>query len=89
MEVNYNEVEDALVQLGFRNCSDARRFYFVHDDYKAIFKMPMKNGSEKVLKAHIAANSYGLWATGVIKDIHDFLKLIERNRRANEVKIGA
>ena len=89
MEVSYNEVEAALIQLGFRNCSDNRRFYFMEDEHKAIFKMPMKNGSEKVLKAHLAANSYGLWATGVIKDIHDFLKLIERNRLAAESKISA
>lgn len=80
MEVSYNEVEEALKQLGFKNHSDSKRFYFVKDTPNAIFKMPLKTSDEKVLKAHLAANSYGLWASGVIKDIHDFAKLIERNR---------
>ena len=72
MEVSYKEVEDALIQLGFKDMSTTKQFYFVEDKHKAIFKMPLKNASEIVLKAHFAANSYGLWATGVIKDIHTF-----------------
>lgn len=82
LEVSYNEVEKALLQLGFRNASDTKRFYFVNDKHDAIFLMPFKKGTDTVLKAHFSANSYGLWATGVIKDIHDFAKLIEKNRFA-------
>jgi hypothetical protein len=84
LEVSYREVEDALIQLGFRNASDTKRFYFVNDKFNAIFLMPFKPSTNTVLKAHFAANSYGLWATGVIKDIHDFAKLIEKNRLASQ-----
>ncbi len=86
MEVSYKEVEDALIQLGFKNMSTTNQFYFVEDNHKAIFKMPLKKNTDKVLKAHFAANSYGLWATGVIKDIHDFAKIIERNRINEPIK---
>ena len=42
--------------------------------------MPQKPPTAKVLKAHFSANSYGLWASGVTKDIDDFAKMIEANR---------
>jgi hypothetical protein len=29
LEVSYKEVEDALIQLGFKNMSSANQFYFV------------------------------------------------------------
>jgi hypothetical protein len=80
IEVTYREVEKALLTLGFKNESDAERFYFMHKKHKAVYIMPQKAPSEKVLKAHFAANSYGLWASGVIADIHDFAKIIEASR---------
>jgi hypothetical protein len=80
IEVTYREVEKVLLTLGFKNESDADRFYFVHKTPKAIFLMPQKSANEKVLKAHFSANSYGLWASGITPDIHDFAKMIEANR---------
>ena len=80
MDITYQEVIDALLRLGFINESDIERFYFVHKKTKAVFIMPQKPPTAKVLKAHFSANSYGLWASGVTKDIHDFAKMIEANR---------
>lgn len=80
IEVTYREVEKALLALGFKNESDAERFYFVQKKHNAVFIMPQKSPTEKVLKAHFSANSYGLWASGVTADIHDFAKIIEANR---------
>jgi hypothetical protein len=80
IEVSYQEVEKTLLALGFKNESDAEKFYYVHKKHKAVFIMPQKKPTEKVLKAHFAANSYGLWASGVTNDIHDFAKMIEANR---------
>jgi hypothetical protein len=80
IEVNYREVEKALLALGFKNESDAERFYFVQKKHKAVFIMPQKSPTDKVLKAHFSANSYGLWASGVTADIHDFAKMIEASR---------
>ena len=48
--------------------------------------MPLKKPTDMVLKAHFSANSYGLWATGVIADIHDFAKMIEANRTSSNAK---
>ena len=87
MDVSYWEVEKVLGQLGFRNCSNSGSFYYVQDDYKAFFKMPMKSGSEKVLETDLKANAYGIWVTGVVRDINDFLKLIERKRLASGVQV--
>ncbi len=80
MDVTYQEVTAVLLSLGFVDESDAERFYFVHKKTKAVFIMPQKPPTAKVLKAHFSANSYGLWASGVTKDIHDFAKMIEANR---------
>jgi hypothetical protein len=82
MDITYQEVIDALLRLGFVNESDAERFYYVHKKTKAIFVMPQKPVAAKILKAHLSANSYGLWATGLTKNINDFAKMIENNRLA-------
>ncbi len=79
-DMTYQEVIAALLSLGFTDESDTERFYFVHKKADAVFIMPQKPLSAKILKAHLSANSYGLWATGLTKDKGDFAKMIEANR---------
>ena len=89
LEISYQELATALVQFGFQDVSDSRRFHFVNPKFKATVLIPLKAPDELVLKSHFVANSTGLCAAGVTREVDDLAKLIERNRWAAPEKMEA
>jgi hypothetical protein len=76
----YQEVAEALTQLGFREETNSEFFLFVNDKHKSEVKLPARPYDAPFLKANLAGFSYLLFMQGVIKDTDDLAKLIEKNR---------
>jgi hypothetical protein len=83
---SYQEVAEALKQLGFREETNSEFFLFVNDKHKSEVKLPARPYDAPFLKANLAGFSYLLFMQGVIKDSDDLAKLIEKNRlKANKI----
>ncbi len=76
----YQEVAQALKQLGYREETNSEFFLFVNDDHKSEVKLPARPYEALFLKANLAGFSYLLFMQGVVKDPDKLAKLIEKNR---------
>jgi hypothetical protein len=76
----YQEVAQALKQLGYQEKTDSEHFLFVNDAHQSEVKLPARPYDAPFLKANLAGFSYLLFMQGVIKDPDNLAKLIEKNR---------
>jgi hypothetical protein len=76
----YHEVAQALMQLGYKEQTDASHFLFVNETHQSEVKLPFQPYETPFLKANLAGFSYLLYMQGVIKDQDKLAKLIEKNR---------
>ena len=80
MVITYGELAQALIQLGFKNQSDAHYFRFVNSEHNARVLLKTNPENQILFKAIISAYSYQLYMQGVIEDFDDLAKLVEKNR---------
>jgi hypothetical protein len=86
LEATYGELAQILLQLGYKDTSNATLFRFVYRKRKSIIQLPWRAASEIVVKANLAAFSYLLYMQGIIVERDDLAKGIEKNRFLNEKK---
>ncbi len=80
----YQEVAQALTQLGYKDETNATFFLFVNEEHQSEVKLPFQSYDKPFLKANLAGFSYLLYMQGVIRDQDKLAKLIEKNRLGNE-----
>lgn len=82
MDLTYREVAQTLLRLGYQDRSDEQNFRFTNEKFKSEVELPLpKNGGEEfVQKALIVGFTYIMAWKGVLKDMDDFAKMVERER---------
>lgn len=82
MEVSYRELASALIRLGYRSVADGKYFRFINEEFDSVIllQLPRKSDEEKVNKANFVALSLNMEWKGVIEDMDDLAKMIERDR---------
>lgn len=82
MEVSYRELASALMRLGYRNATNEKYFRFINDEFDSVIllQLPRKSEEEKVNKANFVALSWNMEWKGVLDDMDDLAKMIERDR---------
>jgi len=86
MEVSYRELASALSYLGYRNATNEKHFRFINDEFNSdiLLPLPHKSEEEKVNKAYFVALSINMEWKGVLDDMDDLAKMIERNRETTQ-----
>lgn len=82
----YQEVAQALTQLGYKDETNSTFFLFVNDAHQSEVKLPYQPYEKPFMKANLAGFSYLLYMQGVINDQDKLAKMIEKNRLAAEKK---
>jgi hypothetical protein len=78
MEASYAELAQVLLQLGYKNTSNAQFFRFTYKKYKSVVQLPQRSLTDIVVKANLAAFSYLLYMQGVIAHIDDLQKVLKK-----------
>jgi hypothetical protein len=76
----YQEVAEALTQLGYKEETNSTFFLFVNEKHQSEVKLPYQPYETPFMKANLAGFSYLLYMQGVIKDQDKLAKMIEKNR---------
>lgn len=76
----YQEVAQALMQLGYKEQTNTAFFLFVNEEHQSEVKLPYQPYETPFMKANLAGFSYLLYMQGVIKDQNKLAKMIEKNR---------
>jgi hypothetical protein len=80
MIVTYGEVAEALKQLDFKDVSTKEQFRFVNEEAGSDWWLPARPLDTLYSKGNLFGISYQLYMQGIIDEIDDFAKLIEKNR---------
>ena len=90
IQPTYGEWLPILAKLGYEKhtyetdsvlgSGKLKNYRFENIKFKSIILLPFKPDNAPVLKAHFAAYSYQLYMMGVIDDVQDMAKTIEKNR---------
>ena len=98
IQPTYGEWLPILEQLGFQKkvvdmqtlFGDKKPQYRLENTAeKSVIILPYLPDNAPVLKAYFASYSIQLYWQGIIEDMQDMAKMIERNRLAAEAKISA
>ena len=98
IQPTYGEWLPILEQLGFKKqvvdmqtlFGEKRPQYRLENAAeKSVIILPYLPDNAPVLKAYFASYSIQLYWQGIIEDMQDMAKMIERNRLATEAKISA
>ena len=86
MEVTYRELSSALIRLGYRNATDEKYFRYINDEYNSVIllQLPRKSEDETIHKVYFAALSQNMEWKGVLDDMDDLAKMIERDREMTQ-----
>jgi hypothetical protein len=76
----YQEVAQALMQLGYKEETNSMFFLFVNEEHQSEVKLPYQSYETPFMKANLAGFSYLLYMQGVIKNQDKLAKMIEKNR---------
>ena len=99
IQPTYGEWLPILEQLGFQkqvvdmkrpiSKAHSKQYRLENKAEKSIIILPYMPDNAPVLKAYFASYSIQLYWQGIIEDMQDMAKMIERNRLAAEAKISA
>ena len=80
LETTYDEFSRALKKLGFQNESTPEEFRYVHAETGCIIKLRQKQPDTTLIKAYFANFSFAIYYNGLIENVHDLAKMIEKER---------
>ena len=97
IQPTYGEWLPILAELGFQKqiielpaiAGVKRPQYRLENlNHKSLIWLPLRSDNEPVVKADFAAYSYQLYMQGIIEDMQDMAKMIERNRLNSTLQQG-
>ena len=78
--ITYEELNNALIKLGFQLSVEDKNHRFTNDDFKSMVLLPNRSADAIVERIYVASYSYRLFLQGVIKHEEDLIKLILKTR---------
>ncbi len=89
IEVNFGELSQALVQLGYKILDEGENVRFVHKKSGSRVLIKKREPSKNIWHPIFVATSNELVLFGILEDQADLAKLIEKNRLATAQKAAA